>query len=699
MKSFRTELEDPIVEKDILELERKIFAFRNGKIDEEQFRSLRLARGVYGQRQEGVQMVRIKIPFGKIDTRQLRRIADISDKYATGNLHLTTRQDVQIHYVSLDRTPELWAELEQDKITLREACGNTVRNITGSPLAGIDPVEPFDIAPYAEAVFQYFLRNPICQDMGRKFKISFSSSDQDDSYSFVHDLGFIPKVENGKRGFKVMLGGGIGSQPKHAEIIFEFLPVDQLIPFTESVLRVFDHYGERNRRHKARMKYLLQEVGLEGFQKLVTEQQLSLPYHSYPIEAKPTVVPTIKKSAIKHDSSLVENTDFLFWKSTNTLPQKQDGFYAVGIKLTNGDISSDRTRALAKVIDELAGPELRLTIEQNILLRFVPESNLPALYQALKGLDLADPGYKSPLDIVACPGTDTCNLGISSSMGLARALEQLMAEEFPELAKDKDLVIKISGCMNACAQHTLASIGFQGMTIKAGKLIAPASQLLLGGGSLGNGQGRFADKVLKMPARRSTEALRRLLKDYLSKKETGELYHEYYDRQGQDYFYQMLKDLSVTDQLQPDDFIDWGNKEQYVRAIGVGECAGVTVDLVATLLIEANDKLDNAQSALTSERYPDAIYWAYTAMLYAAKGLLTPTDAKLNSQRSIIKAFDTYFVENHSFDLDIPFSEIILRMKKEAPTADFATQYLQDAKLVVGKIESIRQQQLEPQAF
>ena len=253
--------------------------------------------------------------------------------------------------------------------------------------------------------------------------------------------------------------------------------------------------------------------------------------------------------------------------------------------------------------------------------------------------------------------------------------------------------------MNACAQHTLASIGFQGMTIKAGKLIAPASQLLLGGGSLGNGQGRFADKVLKMPARRSTEALRRLLKDYLSKKETGELYHEYYDRQGQDYFYQMLKDLSVTDQLQPDDFIDWGNKEQYVRAIGVGECAGVTVDLVATLLIEANDKLDNAQSALTSERYPDAIYWAYTAMLYAAKGLLTPTDAKLNSQRSIIKAFDTYFVENHSFDLDIPFSEIILRMKKEAPTADFATQYLQDAKLVVGKIESIRQQQLEPQAF
>jgi len=697
MKSFRTELEDPVVEKDILELERKIYAFRHGQIDEEQFRSLRLARGVYGQRQEGVQMVRIKIPFGKLDTRQLRRIADISDKYATGNLHLTTRQDVQIHYVSLDRTPELWAELEQDKITLREACGNTVRNITGSPLAGIDQQEPFDISPYAEAVFQYFLRNPICQDMGRKFKISFSSSDQDDSYSFVHDLGFIPKIVDGERGFKVMLGGGIGSQPKHAEAAFEFLPVDQLIPFTESVLRVFDHYGERSRRHKARMKYLLEEVGLEGFRELVAEEQLSLAYRSYPIAVSPSPVPEIEEKEHAHDPLLEKNDDYLFWKKTNAIPQKQDGYYAVGIKLTNGDIDSDRARALADVIDTAAGPELRLSIEQNILLRFVPEGNLPLLYQGLKELGLAAPGYQSPLDIVACPGTDTCNLGIASSMGLARELENLLREEFPQLAADKALVIKISGCMNACGQHTLASIGFQGMTVKAGKLIAPASQLLLGGGSLGNGQGRFADKVLKMPARRSPEALRRLLNDYLSNKTTTERYHEYYDRQGQDYFYQMLKDLSATDNLQPEDFIDWGNEKRYVRAIGVGECAGVAVDLVATLLIEANDKLDNAQAALESERFPDAIYWAYTAMLYGAKGLLTPTDAKLNSQHSIIKAFDTHFVEDQSFDLGISFSEIILQMKKAPPTATFATQYLEDAKLVVGKIESIRQQQLEPQ--
>lgn len=693
MKSFRTELEDPIVEKDILELERKIHEFQNGQVDEERFRSLRLARGVYGQRQEGVQMVRIKIPFGQLTTRQLRRIADISDEYATGNLHITTRQDIQIHYVSLDRTPQLWADLERDKITLREACGNTVRNITGSPLAGINPEEPFDISPYADAVFRYFLRNPICQDMGRKFKISFSSSAADDSYSFVHDLGFIPVIENGEKGFKVMLGGGIGSQPHHAAVAHEFLPTEQIIPFTESVLRVFDQYGERARRHKARMKYLLQDVGLDGFRALVEEQQQSLPYQTYPIDGTGAnfSLPTPK---LDKASDLTDD-NFRTWRATNVIAQKQDGYFAVGIKLTNGDISSHKARLLADIIDQWAGDDIRLSIQQNILLRNVPEAHLPVLYAALHQLELAAPGYESPLDIVACPGTDTCNLGIASSMGLAEELERILQLEFPQLAHDKQLVIKISGCMNACGQHTLASIGFQGMTIKAGKLIAPASQLLLGGATLGNGQGRFADKVLKMPARRSPEALRRLLHDYQQNRHDNEVFHDYYDRREKDYFYQMLKDLSATDNLVETDFTDWGNEEKYVRAIGVGECAGVTVDLVATLLLEAQEKLENAKQALSNGRFADGIYWTYTAMLYAAKGLLTPTDTKLNTQQAIIRGFDQHFSEE--FDLGEAFSTIIKQMKQEAPTAEFAQQYLQNGQLTVAKIEQIRLAQLEPQ--
>ena len=277
MQSFRTEIENPVVERDILELETKIRQFHEGKLDEEKFRSLRLARGVYGQRQQGVQMIRIKLPYGKVTSTQLRGICDVSDEYSTGRLHITTRQDIQIHYVDLDRTPELWAQLEKDEVTLREACGNTVRNVTASETAGIDVAEPFDVSPYAEALFKYFLRNPISQEMGRKFKVSFSSSDADTGLSYMHDLGFIAKLSNGVKGFKVLLGGGLGSQPRHADVLFEFLASDKIIPLMDGVIRVFDRYGERKSRAKARMKFLLKDVGLDGFKRLLEEEQKQFP--------------------------------------------------------------------------------------------------------------------------------------------------------------------------------------------------------------------------------------------------------------------------------------------------------------------------------------------------------------------------------------------------------------------------------------
>ena len=278
MESFISEIENPIVRKDIVELGKKIAAHKNGQIDDDKFRSLRLARGVYGQRQQGVQMIRIKLPFGKVTVNQLTRIADVADKYSTGTLHITTRQDIQIHYVSLDRTPELWSELEKDDVTLREACGNTVRNVTASSIAGIDKHEPFDVAPYADLVFRYFLRKPFGQELGRKIKISFSSNDTDDACSFIHDFGFIPKVENGVKGFKVLVGGGLGAQPFLAKVAFDFLPVEGLLPFIEASIRVFDRYGERNSRHKARMKYIISKLGIEAFLEIVEEERLAVQY-------------------------------------------------------------------------------------------------------------------------------------------------------------------------------------------------------------------------------------------------------------------------------------------------------------------------------------------------------------------------------------------------------------------------------------
>ena len=471
MKSFRTEVENPVVEYDILELERKIFEFKAGKLDEERFRSLRLARGVYGQRQQGVQMVRIKIPYGKCSAKQLRRIAEVSDEYSNGNLHITTRQDIQIHYVSLDRTPELWAELEQDDITMREACGNTIRNVTASAMAGADPDEPFDVTPYAHAFFEYFLRNPICQDMGRKIKIAFSSSAKDDAITFTHDIGFIPVVKDGKRGFKMLVGGGIGAQPRVADVLKAFISAEEFIPFSKAVVRVFDQYGERNRRNKARMKFLIKEQGFETFQQHVAKVYKSI---------APKEIAIVDKQVILKETSLFKTNNSVDegygrWKSSNVTTQKQDGLVAVGIAIDRGDIASDKARALAEVVDAFCGEDFRFTIGQSILLRGIKEQNLPALYQALQQLDLAKAGYHNINDIVACPGTDTCNLGIASSMGLAAALQSIIENEYPEVIEKHNLNIKISGCMNACGQHAIADIGFQGMTVKSNGNIAPAT--------------------------------------------------------------------------------------------------------------------------------------------------------------------------------------------------------------------------------
>ncbi|MDP2059034.1 MAG: HEPN domain-containing protein, partial [Flavobacteriaceae bacterium] len=667
MKSFRTEFENNIVEQDIIDLEKKIRLFKEGKIADEKFRSLRLARGVYGQRQEGVQMIRIKLPFGKVTSEQLTRIAKVSDEYSNGHLHITTRQDIQIHYVSLDRTPELWAELEKDDVTLREACGNTVRNITASETAGIDPDELFDVTPYADAMFRYLLRNPVCQEMGRKFKIAFSSSDKDTALTYLHDLGFIPRIKiiNDKevRGFKVLLGGGLGSQPKHADLVYEFLETDQIIPFAEAVLRIFDRQGERTRRMKARMKFLIKDIGLDTFLQWVEEEKTALPFQSYPIEANDNdAVIAIKSKAPQ--VQLEDAKAFEAWKNTNLLPQKQLGLVAIGVRVILGNFDTEQARALADLIKKYAANELRFTLRQNFLIRHVHEADVPFFYQELKKIGLALPGYESTLDITACPGTDTCNLGIASSTGAAKELEKLLTEEYTQYLNNKNLLIKISGCMNACGQHNMAHIGFQGMSIRQAGQVAPALQILLGGGTIGNGEGRFSDKVIKVPSKRGPQALRLLLDDYGSKADKGENYLAYYDRQGKNYFYELLKSLADTTVMTPEEFIDWGHDESYVQAIGVGECAGVVIDLISTLLFESEEKIDLAKSAFDNRHFSDSIYHAYNASINTAKALLLSENVETNSQANIISLFDEHFTQTGKIKLPNSFADTIYLINK-----------------------------------
>ena len=685
MQSFRTEIENPIVEKDILELEKKINAFNNQEIEEEKFRSLRLARGVYGQRQQGVQMIRIKLPLGQFTAKQLIRMAAVSDEYASSNLHITTRQDIQLHYVPLDRTPELWAELEKDQITLREACGNTVRNVTASVYAGVDPDEAFDVTPYAYEFYEYFLRNPICQDMGRKFKAAFSSAASDQALTFIHDLGFIPVIKKGQRGFRVMLGGGIGSQPIEANEVFSFLEVDRMIPFSEAVIRVFDRHGERNKRNKARLKFLVKEIGLTTFLEWVAEEENSLLQKTYPIAVYDR---DLKEPLYSEREELkLDTKEFNLWKKTNLFKQKQAGYFSVGLPIEVGDISSSKARELAKMMLEFTRDDNRFSLGQSILLRDVEEGHLAALYNSLKEINLHRSGFHKLNDIVACPGTDTCNLGIASSMGLAKVLQQVIETEFHSLIEKYDLNIKISGCMNACGQHTLAHIGFQGMTVKANENIAPATQILLGGGVLGNGTGRFADKVLKVPAKRTPEVLRWILNDYDTERKSEEDFFAYYDRRTKDYFYQNLKHFSDVTNLKDSDLIDWGVKEKYKKEIGIGECAGVTIDLVQTLLFDAKESFDWATEAYKNERYSDAIYHAYNARIRGAKAVLTRTDAKINSQASIIAAFDPEFPEYES-ENKVAFKDAVLEFKKEEPSKSFTYKYVEQTQPILLWIEN-----------
>jgi sulfite reductase (ferredoxin) len=708
MKSFRTELElQPekdgwvTIEKDIAHLAEKIAQFREGKTDPEKFRSLRLARGVYGQRQQGVQMVRIKVPGGKLTFAQIERLAELSEEYSTGNLHLTTRQDVQFHFVSLERTPQLWEALERDQLTLREACGNTVRNITVSVLAGIDAEEPFDVSPYADALFRHFLRNPVQQDLGRKIKISFSSSDRDTAISFIHDLGFIPKVEivNGKivRGFKVLLGGGLGAQPQAAQVAFEFLPADELISFSEALIRVFDRHGERNNRQKARLKFLVAKIGLEELLRLTEQERIAVGFRKLEITPRTLEIPAVPEHAFT-TFRVTNQQEYLQWKNNNTFEQKQKDWFGVYVKVPQGNISSAHIVKLVSIAKKYAADDVRVTIGQSLLLRFVHTSALPALYRELAAHDFISIGANAFADITSCPGTDTCNLGISNSTGVAAALEKVITEEYPQLAGSVDLSIKISGCMNSCGQHAIASIGFHGSSMKFGNAVVPALQLLLGGGISGNGSGNIADKILKFPSKRAPAVLRTLLSDFQNNNAGNISFADYYALKGKDYFYQLLRGFSSVEGITEEELIDWGTEQKFVTQIGVGECAGVKVDLIATLLLEAEEALLYAEENMLHGRNADSIYKTYNALVQLAKALLLKKGILVNTQIGIISDFDKHF--NVREIIPVSFRELVEQINKTEPTSAFADKYYNEARLVFKSINTLEQQivnQLNPQ--
>ncbi len=686
-----------LVAKDIIELQNRIEKFKTGKIDEERFKLYRLTRGVYGQRQTGVHMFRTKIPFGKLTTQQLIRLAEVSEKYTNGNLHLTTRQNIQMHYVKLDDSPAIWTELSAVGVTAREACGNTVRNLTASAIAGVDPDELFDVSPYVQAVYEYFLRNPICQEMGRKIKPAFSSSDRDSAYTYFHDFGFIPRIknENGNeiRGFKLVVGGGLGAQSIIAQTAFEFIHEDQIIPFMEAAIRVFDRHGEREKRFKARMKYLIKKLGLEEWMALVEQERLAIKNKEVKID-RTTIESQLPAQSEWPIIDVADQSKYEAWLMTNVFEQKQKNFFSAQIRIPLGDIHADQAKKLAAIIKKYAADDLRLTVNQGISLRYISRSALPHLFNELSALGYAKPGFDTIADITACPGTDTCNLAVTNSTGLATKIEEVIAEEYAHLIGSSDIKIKMSGCMNACGQHMAAQIGFHGSSIKKKALVIPAMQIVLGGGVADDGQGFIAEKVIKLPTKRIPDSVRILLDDYENNAEEGEYFNDYFQRNGKKYFYNILKPLADIETLAAEDFFDWGQDSNYIQAIGVGECAGVIFDVVGTIIKDGEEKLSLAKEAFEKEDWSDSIYHSYSSFIVAAKALLLSNDVKCNTHKGIISDFEKHYVETGLFGFETTFAEVVLQLNKKEASKDFANSYFNQATTFFKHVITEREKQL-----
>ncbi|RZK86055.1 MAG: HEPN domain-containing protein, partial [Pedobacter sp.] len=379
------------------------------------------------------------------------------------------------------------------------------------------------------------------------------------------------------------------------------------------------------------------------------------------------------------DVKIENEQHYQHWLATNVIEQKQAGFYGVYVKVTVGDIKTETARAFVDAVKPYVADEIRITQNQGLLLKFVRKEALPSLYVALNRIGFTALGFDSLADITTCPGTDTCNLGISNSMTLAEVLEDVIYHDFPELIYEKNINIKISGCMNSCGQHGLAEIGFHGSSVKAEGKVVPAVQVMLGGGTVGNGEGRVAERVIKVPSKRATSVLHYILNDFKANNEVEETFHQYYDRKGKDHFYQLLKPLADLTNLKTEEFVDWGHEETFVTAIGVGECAGVVIDLVATLLLEADEKFAWATASLNNGANADAIYHTYAAMVSAAKSLLLDKGVNSSTQVGVIKEFDNHYVATGDFDLGQSFSDLILQINKNEPSEAFAKAYYAQA--------------------
>ncbi len=656
-----------------------------GKIDEKLFAETRLRRGAYGQRYDNGQrhdglktqplgyphkdltkgpetlwdapgMQRIKIPFGGLNPEQLEVLADVAEEHADDILHITTRQDFQLHFVHIEDTPTIMRRLASAGITTREACGNSVRNVTACPIAGVCHTETFDVTPYAKALSRFLLGHPDTQDFGRKFKPAFSGCEQEGcGLVMLHDLGFVAQQRDGKRGFKMYVGGGLGPVPYQAKLFSEFLPEEEILPISQAIARVFARLGEKQNRARARIKFLVEKLGIDEFRRLVLEERKILPHDARWTEFLPGAH-NYRETPLKPPASLngeAHPEGFDAWMQTNIYRQRQPGYTVATVTCPVGDLTSQQARQLADLARKYTGDNIRTTVEQNLVFRWVSEADLPALYRELKRIGLGEHGAGTILDVVACPGTDTCKLGIASSRGLARELRRRLSENFFAMdAAVKGLRIKLSGCFNSCGQHHIADIGFYGNSRTINNRKVPHFQVLLGGKWRDNA-GSYGLAIGSVPSRNVPAVVDRITSRFVNERQGDETFQDFFARIGKAESRKMLEDLMQVPAYEKDPslYSDWGDPREFTMGdMGTGECAGEVVSLLQFELQAAERLCFEAQLALEAGEHAKADDRAYRSMLQAARALVheqwqdVPTEPE-----TVVREFRTRFYDTKLF--------------------------------------------------
>ena len=590
-------------EHDIDEFVDVLGKYERGEISPEDWRRFRLVRGTYGQRQDGVQMLRIKIPQGIVTSSQMRTLAGVAARHSRGFCHVTTRQNIQYHFVKLDVVEEVMRTLADDGMTTREACGNSVRNITGCPYAGTSDTEIFDVTPYAEALTRYFLRHPLAAKLPRKFKIAFEGCSEDHSVASINDIGWRARIVDGRRGFRVTVAGGTSILPVSGYVLYEFMPVEEMFNVAEAVVRVFHRFGDYEHKSRNRLKFTIRALTWDGFRQRYEEALAefkqsggaSLPFEPQSPPASeeapdwvPALPPTLQAVAAAASTPVsgpgimpgsvrlaALPDSYLRWMRSNVSKQRQPGYCHVTVRLPLGDFTSGQMRVLADLAEAYGDGSMRLTVDQNVLYRWVKTSAVEPFYQRLAAAGLSAPDAGTLGDVVSCPGAESCRLAVTQSRGLGRVLTEFLSTRSDLVDMVPSGHIKISGCPNGCGQHHIGSIGFQGSVRKVGSRAVPQYFVLVGGGALDEGVAYFGKVVSKVPVHRLTDAVDRLLGLYKAKREGEEELGAFFRRIPPAMATDVLKDLAqiLPNETTDQDFVDLGETQAFAPEVMDGECS------------------------------------------------------------------------------------------------------------------------------